>query len=554
MTEYIIGKKGDYKNFADVIPELVDGDIVTFNRGLHPIEASDLTINNLTLRGTHDAAYNNTMIIISANKEDETKPAFRIPRGGGIAINSISIVVSPKVRPFVCDENSVFTMQLANLVWNHFKLTNLNDNMPLVTTETDTTVMANIDISESIISAMDVVARKLDITRTALGSPYGQPSYISGFSNSSTHNFISNTDIAMVGEIYSLNVLGDVKIVDTNEQLVERFPNLKETPLTINNLLFQRFNPKAVKVGNTWNKNAEKLYKEIQKAQKDQELFYIENERTATPLYIKSEPKGKGSRYAIPHDKALLKNTGNIVIRGENNAQTTWPNVQESGIMVLANYKTGIPYRFIGGELVIQESAVNAAKGETLSPNLQESPFKLEGPKLNEDTVARILWTPEEIQADKFAQTPILNHLVETFDQFILEKSIKSLPILMIGNNNYAKTITELTNFVETMSKKQVLRSDRLVQLSEEFTSQDVTGYTETLKERLGATWVFAKASSFINNPHKRKWLQLIKNIQNIPSSGPQTLIIFVDTPDHLDKFQQEAQFTNVHRYDAPEL
>lgn len=554
MTEYIIGKKGDYKNFADVIPELADGDIVTFNRGLHPIEASDLTINNLTLRGTHDAAYNNTMIIISANKEDATKPAFRIPRGGGIAINSISIVVSPKVRPFVCDENSVFTMQLANLVWNHFKLTNLNDNMPLVTTETDTTVMANIDISESIISAMDVVARKLDITRTALGSPYGQPSYISGFSNSSTHNFISNTDIAMVGEIYSLNVLGDVKIVDTNEQLVERFPNLKETPLTINNLLFQRFNPKAVKVGNTWNKNAEKRYKEIQKAQKDQELFYIENERAATPLYIKSEPKGKGSRYAIPHDKALLKNMGNIVIRGENNAQTTWPNVQESGIMVLANYKTGIPYRFVGGELLIQESAVNAAKGETLSSNLQESPFKLEGPKLNEDTVARILWTPEEIQADKFAQTPILNHLVETFDQFILEKSIKSLPILMIGNNNYAKTITELTNFVETMSKKQVLRSDRLVQLSEEFTSQDVTGYTETLKERLGATWVFEKASRFINNPHKRKWLQLIKNIQHIPSSGPQTLIVFVDTPDNLDKFQQDAQFTNVHRYDAPEL
>lgn len=554
MTEYIIGKKGDYKTFAEAVPELADGDIVTFNKGLHPIEANDLTINNLTLRGTHDTAYNNTMIIISANKEDASKPAFRIPRSGGIAINSISMVVAPKVRPFVCDENSVFTMQLANLVWNHFKLTDLNDNMPLVTTETDETVMATVEISESIISAMDVVARRIEIDHTALGSPYGQPSYISGFSNSSTHNFISNADIGMVGEIYSLNVLGDVKIVDTNEQLVERFPNLKDTPLTINNLLFQRFDPKAVKVGNTWNKNAEKLYKEVQKTQKGQDIFYIENERNQTPLYIKSEPKGKGSRYAIPHDKGLLKNTGNIIIRGENNAQTTWPNVQESGIMVLANYKSGIPYRFVGGELLIQESAVNAAKGETISSNIGESPFELEGPRLNEDSIARMLWTPEEIQADKFAQTPILNHLVESFDKFILEKSIESLPVLMIGNNNYAKTITELTNFVETMSKKQVLKSDRVVQLSEEFTSQDVTGYTETLKERLGATWVFAKASSFLNNPHKRNWMQLIKNIQRIPSSGPQTLIIFVDTPDNLDKFQQEAQFTNVHRYDAPEL
>lgn len=554
MTEYLIGNKGDFKTFAEVVPTLVDGDIVTFKKGHHPIEADDLKVNNLTLRGSYDEAYKNTMINIIANKEDDTTPAFTIPKNGGIAVNSLSIVVAPKVRPFVFEENSVFTMQLSNLVWNHFKLTKLNDNIPLLTTKTDETVMSRVEITECIISAIDLVAREFNIEHTALGSPYGQPSYMSGFTNSSTHNFISNTDIAMVGEMYSLNVLGDVKVVDTNEKLTDAFPNLKNAPLVINNLLFQKFDPKAVKVGNTWNKNADGLYKKVLKSQKDTPQFYIENERVNTPLYVIAEPKGKGSRYAIPHDKGLLKNNGNIIIRGENNAQTTWPNVQESGIMVLANYKGGIPFKFEGGDLMIKESAVNPPKGEELTPNLEESPFELKAPELTEDFVTKLLWTPEEIQQDKFKQTPILNHLVETFDKFILEKSIEKYPILMIGSTNYAKTIVELTQFVETMNKKQVLKSDRVIQItSESFENRNVVDYATTLKQRFGFTWVFEHANVIQNNPNKNGWITLIKRIQKIPASGPQTLLIFTDTPDNLDTFQQTVNLEDVHRYDVPE-
>ena len=554
MAEYIIGKKGDFKTFAEVVPNLADGDVVTFNKGLHPIEADDLTIHNLTLRGTYEDAYSNTMVLISANKNDDTKPAFRISENGGLAISSLSIVVAPKVRPFVFDSNSVFTMRLANIVWNHFKLQNLNDNLPLLTTETDTTVMAHVEIVESIVSSMDLVSRHLDIMHTALGSPYGQASYISGFTNSSTHNYICNTDIAMVGEIYSTNILGEVKVVDTNEQLAEGFPNLKEHPLVMNNLLFQKFDPKAVKVGNTWNKNAEALYKKQNKGKANTTTFYMDNERIETPLYIIAEPKGKGSRYAIPHDKGLLINHGNIVIRGENNAQTTWPNVQASGTMVLANYKTGIPYRLDGGDLMIKESSVRPVKGGELVPNIELTDLPLEVDTITEEAATQLLWTPDEILAYKLSQTPIYNHLTEEFDKFILEASVEQYPVLLIGQRNSAKTVAEVKRFVEDMSAKQVLRSDRLIQFTgETLEVQSVIGYKQILKERLGFTWMFQESKRLLDNPDKDTWYKFLKNVQQIPASGPQTLLVFTDKPENLDKFQQNFKLEYVHRYDVPE-
>lgn len=558
MSEYLIGKKGDFKTFAEAVPQLKEEDIVTFMKGLHPIEANNLTLNNITLRGTHETAYTNTMLLISANKNDPSIPAFRIPKRGGIAINSLSIVVAPKVRPFIFDEKSVFTMGLSNLVWNHFKLTDLNDNLPLLTTESDTTVMEAVDITESIVSSVDLVARKLNIDHTALGSPYGQPSYISGFTNSSTHNFVMNAELGMVGEIYSLNILGDVSIVDTNADLIEDYPNLKNQPLTINNLLFQKFDPRAIKVSNTWTKNAESLLKKLNKEKANPaEDFYLENVRSESPLYIISEPKGKGSRYAIPHDKGLLTNSGTIIIRGENNAQTTWPNVQKDGIMALANYKTGIPYRREGGELYIHESSVHPTKGEELQATLTEFDIPLAPTTLTEDMTARLLWTPEEIQQDKFEQTPIYNELLKQFDKFILEDQIEQFPILLIGNHNYAKTISEISQFLDTMTNKQVLKNNRLVQFSETtLRTKDVLENAESKNvflSRLGSTWIFENIWAIDHNPKKANWITIIKNVQRIPDNNLKTLQILVDTPENLTKFEKLANFENYYRYDAPE-
>ena len=99
MTDHLIGKKGDYATFSEVIPHLQTGDIVTFKPGLHTIKTTNLTVNKLTLRGIADNAYEKTTLVITPETDGPNQPAFSLAEGGGLEIDRLSIVVSPNVMP-----------------------------------------------------------------------------------------------------------------------------------------------------------------------------------------------------------------------------------------------------------------------------------------------------------------------------------------------------------------------------------------------------------------------------------------------------------------------
>lgn len=552
MTDYLVGKKGDYTTFQEAIPHLEDGDIVTFKPGLHSIVASDLKIKRLTLQGIAEKAYEKTTLVLTANPEDPKTPAFHIEDNGGLEINRLSIVVAPTVTAIICGQGSTILMDKSNLVWNHFKLKSLTDNQPLIITDTDTTVMHAVDITESVISSVDLVSRTFNLDNTALGSVYGSPSYISGFTKSSTTNYLTNVDIGLVGELYSLNVLGDCQIVDTNETLVSKYPNLEKLPLTITNLLFNKFDPKAVRVGNTWDKTAESLYTKRQKSATKIINYYLTNLRAKTPVYLNIEPKGKGRKYPIPHDKSLINNEGTLILTGENNAQTTWPNTQTKGLLVLTNYLTNIPYRYIGGDVVILNSRLGSLKNETFTATKETTDVPLLAPRMTEDYVFEALQTPEAIAAEKAKLTPIYDNLLETFEHFALEDKIEMLPIVLIGSNNFPKVVTEIDKFSKTLASKQVLAKHRIKQITGETLSSEIpTSFKEFFIDGLGGTWLHADAHNILNNKHGDKWIQFAKLIQNMAAPQPPTLIVYTDTPENLDALEKVYPIDHVYRYDV---
>lgn len=553
MTDHLIGKKGDYATFSEVIPHLQTGDIVTFKPGLHTIKTTNLTINKLTLRGIADNAYEKTTLVITPETDRPNQPAFSLAEGGGLEIDRLSIVVSPNVTPIVCDEQSVLLIKQSNLVWNHFKLQNLDDNLPLIATISNTTVMHTVDIIDSVISSLDIVAKTLNLDNTVIGSPYGAPSYISGFTSNSSANFIINTDLALVGEMYSLNVLGDCQIVDTNETLCQKFPNLENLPLTITNLLFNRFDPKAVRVGNTWDKIAEGLYKKRVKLAPKLITTYLTNARKQTPLYVTIEPKGRGKKYPIPHDKSLLDNQGLMIITGENNAQTTWPNTQTSGMLVLNHYSSKIPYDYVGGDLITIDSDVSASKNAPLKSTGTTYSGELNPPRLTEDYITKALLTPKEILMEKAKHTYIFDNLMETFEHFAMADKINQLPIVLVSSDNFPKVVLEIDKFSKVLHAKQVLAFDKVKQISRETMASDKpTDYKDFFLDGLGGTWLHNGVSALIENEFGAMWVTFAERIQNLAAPQPPTLIVYVDTKDGIDKFQAKFKLKHAHRFDAP--
>lgn len=552
MTDHLVGKKGDYATFKDVIPHLKSGDSVTFKPGLHTIEASGLEIDKLTLQGIAENAYEKTTLVITSG--GTATPAFIVKENGGFEIDRLSIVAAPRVTPISCHENSIVLVKQSNLVWNHFKLTTLDDNLPLIITDSDTTVMRAVDIVDSVISSIDLVARTLNLDNTVLGSPYGTPSYVSGFTESSSTNFITNTDIALAGEMYSLNILGDCQIVNTNQTLIDRYPNLATSPLTITNLLFNRFDAKAVRVGNTWDKTAEALYKKRLKLGTNLMSTYLTNSRDLTPLYLTIEPKGRGHKYPIPHDKSLLNNQGLMIITGENNAQTTWPNLQTEGTLVLNNYRTKIPYRYVGGKLITINSVVGTLKNEPFPYSEETYDGELNPPRVTEDYVANMLMTPQDILLQKTKHTYIFDDLMKTFEHFAMVDKIENLPIVLVSSSNFPKVVIEIDKLAKVLHAKQVLPFDKVKQISSEtLKSDNPTDYKEFFIDGMGGTWLHEGVSALVDNKSGQSWVTFAERIQALPATQPPTLIVYTDTKQGMDKFQETFDLKHAYRFDAPD-
>lgn len=537
MTEYLIHKKGDIENntyttFDELAPLLKKGDIVTFSPGVHQYRGGGIQIDQLTLRGQIPKAYEKTVIVMLPNENNPKK--MIINENGGIAIENISIVCAPQVVLLSYKNNASLIVKDSNIVWNHFKLKSLTDNVNLIGPHELTNILNTVNIENSIIASIDAVAQSLKLEKTVIGSPYGETSYLSGIAQDSTHVFLMNCDLGLVGEIYSFNMVEDVTIVDVDENLEKQYPNLNEAPFIINNLLFKARNIKATKVLQTWDNVAEGLYqKKLKKDIADNfQQYYLSNQRQMSPLYIRIEPKGKGKKYALPHDKPLFINYGKAVITGENNSKTAWANDQCEGELALVNYTSGVPFDYTGGDVYMSNVKLPKVKYVNFKQTLENPTIDIEFPTITNDNLKQYLLTQDQIDAIERQKTPAYNVLVNNIDEWLLSES--NPPMIFISGVERLSFIRQMEAFASNAFNRGLVKLDEVVRIENALKTQQPQDLQEALIGHIGKLWININAASLLSNPNGSTWLNFYQKLISKPNI--KTMIIFYDTPENIEK------------------
>lgn len=367
---YTIGENAEFNYFDDIISLLSDGDIVKFDRGAHVILSSKIPVKNLTISGLTSV---DTLVDVVPT---DNGSLFELEKGGKLTISNLTIRFAPKSNLVTYDTDSIIDLQNCNVQWNHYKISQYTDNMPLITPKSKTTRAHIFSAIETYIMSVDVFAKHITINNSGIGDNNGVTGHLIGWAenweNANFHNMI----LSIVGTAKALTVLGYVVVDDIPQEYLKQTPNLGDAPFIIENLLFGRVaknvsaDSKLLAPGSITErvsrfKNA--LVNDEIKAINLRKKYWSNKNQPQLEKWMDEYEfvnlKSKGATYIdfnsnnVTTEKRAIYNRGNLVLSGTTHDSTSsWACVQGAGQLLFNKLLTKWLWAFES------EAAVDASR------------------------------------------------------------------------------------------------------------------------------------------------------------------------------------------------
>lgn len=349
-----VGPTSEYDYFDDIVNLLVKGDTVQFETGAHVILTSNINVDDITFLGSNAT---DTLIDFVPRKDG---PLFNLNAHSTLQLKSISVRVAPKSRLAIYENHSRIIMDGANLHWNHYKIQNHLDNLPLIAPRGHKDILDKFKATDTYTHTLDVYAKSMSILNSSIGDDDGSPGVLSGWADTWSNANIHNMTLSTAGTINTLTVLGRVIVEDIPMRFSESFPNLRLAPLIINNLLFGRViasSPDDVLKGKgsipekisrftkaVMGDDADTAIKLKKKYDKSKNLtskeklareYEFVNLKDASVTYINFDS------YNITSDRRPICNAGNLVISGTTNtSKSQWASIQVRGTLRFTEFQS----------------------------------------------------------------------------------------------------------------------------------------------------------------------------------------------------------------------
>ena len=349
-----VGPTSEYDYFDDIVNLLVKGDTVQFETGAHVILTSNINVDDITFLGSNAT----DTLVDFVPREDG--PLFNLNAHSTLQLKSISVRVAPKSRLAIYENHSRIIMDGANLHWNHYKIQNHLDNLPLIAPRGPKDILDKFKATDTYTHTLDVYAKSMSISNSSIGDDDGSAGVLSGWADVWRNANVHNMTLSAAGTINTLTVLGRVIIEDIPIRFSESYPNLRRAPLVINNLLFGRViasSPDAMLKGKgsipeklsrftkaVLGDDADTAIKLKKKYDKSKNLsskeqlareYEFVNLKDSAVTYINFDS------YNITSDRRPICNAGNLVISGTTNtSKSQWASIQVRGTLRFVEFQS----------------------------------------------------------------------------------------------------------------------------------------------------------------------------------------------------------------------